>query len=122
MNPCKHEFCTYGPNDVAQIITTIEECDKKCPLGSTYILKDSPKCCGECRQTHCVFDNKLYKPNDKWLSADGCISYTCVENEWHLMVSSFKEICPSISHCRQEDIVQDGCCKICKTTSNALCI
>lgn len=113
-DPCKQEMCAYGPNQSTQILSTVTTCDVNCPKGFSYVNKDPlGKCCGECVHTECVFENKLYKPMQQWKSADNCTSYICEKKGNILMVSSSQEICPDVSSCPKDQLVDEGCCKIC---------
>lgn len=115
-DPCKHEQCTYGPNDSLIVSTLQETCDNKCAPGFEYMIKDVTKCCGECIQTQCVFEGELFEPLQEWKSADNCTSYTCIRKNDILMVSSMRETCPDVSTCPEHLLSQEegSCCKYCK--------
>ncbi|XP_030375562.1 hemocytin [Scaptodrosophila lebanonensis] len=111
---CKHELCSIGPNGIAQVITTLEQCQIDCAPGYTYQKLNSSKCCGECVQTACVFKDKLYKPNELWYSHDNCTQYSCLEKENVLIISSSHETCPDVVQCAPHLLYDEGCCKRCK--------
>lgn len=115
-DPCKHEQCTYGPNNTPQVLTNQEICDNKCAPGFEYMIRDINKCCGECIQTQCVFEGQLFEPLQQWLSEDNCTSYTCAQKNGILMVSSVRESCPDVSLCPEHLLYkkEGSCCSICK--------
>uniref|UniRef100_A0A1I8NWB1 Hemocytin n=1 Tax=Stomoxys calcitrans TaxID=35570 RepID=A0A1I8NWB1_STOCA len=114
---CKILQCTFGPHDSAQVVTNTVTCDTKCGPGFEYKRKDLSKCCGECVQTQCVLDGKLYEANEQWPSAvDNCTTFACVKKGESLIVSSMKETCPDVSDCPEHLLMpqEDSCCKLCK--------
>lgn len=112
---CKQEQCAYGPDGIAQVISTLEQCTTDCPAGYSYQKLDKSKCCGECVQTSCVFENKLYDANAVWSSPDNCTHYICLKKDKLLMVSSSIEVCPDVSHCAAHLQYVEGCCNRCKS-------
>ncbi|XP_034481426.1 hemocytin [Drosophila innubila] len=112
---CKLEQCSYGPNGNAQVVSTQETCKTDCAPGYSYQKLDKTKCCGECVQTSCLFEQKLYEINAAWSSPDNCTHYMCLKKDKLLMVSSSIEVCPDVSHCAPSMLYVDGCCKLCKS-------
>lgn len=55
--------------------------------GWSYRESEDDKCCGECKQAFCVFEDTLYPPGTTWSSDDNCTTYTCMEKDGQ--VSSF---------------------------------
>ncbi|ALC44456.1 Hml, partial [Drosophila busckii] len=111
---CKQEQCAYGPDGNAQVVSTLERCDTDCPTGHSYQKLDKSKCCGECVQTACIFEEKLYEPNASWSSPDNCTHYLCLQNDKLLMVSSSVDVCPDVTNCPKQLLHAEGCCKYCK--------
>lgn len=111
---CKQEQCSYGPNGNAQVISIQEQCITDCAPGYSYKKLDPSKCCGECVQTSCIFEDKLYDVDALWSSPDNCTHYMCLKKDKVLMVSSSVEVCPDVSRCAPHNIYVEGCCKHCK--------
>lgn len=49
-----------------------------------------------------------------WQSADNCTTFSCENNTGQVVVTSSRELCPDVSHCDPQDLVNDTCCQICK--------
>lgn len=124
-DPCVTVSCVHsntGTDDLVQQ-KTIQTCNKECPLGWAYQepnvkTKQKKQCCGECVQIACVVNGTVYEVNDVWQSADGCTTYECDrQSDGTLSVSGSQETCMDVSQCPEQDIYQDGCCKVCNVTS-----
>lgn len=111
---CVHESCSYGPDGSSQVVSTLEQCVTDCAPGFSYQRVDTSKCCGQCVQSSCIFEQKLYDVNAHWKSSDNCTSYICLKKDQQLMVSSSQEVCPDVGSCLSHLLYQDGCCKRCK--------
>ena len=72
------------------------------------------KCCGECRKTKCVVDNKLYEIGEVWQSDDNCTTFSCDITDSQIVISSMMPTCPDISACPPTKRYNDGCCEQCK--------
>lgn len=77
------------------------------------------QCCGECIQTHCLFNNQTYKPGDVWRSEDNCLFYECAEildeENVGVKVSSYKKACPELENCPPDQVVVRDCCPTCES-------
>lgn len=115
-NPCLTKRCAYGPNGLAIIVEDLETCPKTtCPL-SSELKTDADKCCGVCRQTHCLFDGDVHKIDSEWKSEDNCTAFTCLRLNDTFVVNSMKETCPDVSDCPDNQRYFEGCCQRCKPT------
>jgi len=47
--------------------------------GWLYQEPGDGKCCGECKQAFCVFEDILYAPGVTWSSDNNCTTYMCME-------------------------------------------
>ena len=103
---CVIETCVDGPNITKH--KEIEVCSKQCTQvrtfyythsrlnvfiylkylidgvdknfkGWSYQEPEDGKCCGECKQAFCVFEDTLYAPGMTWSSDDNCTTYMCME-------------------------------------------
>ncbi|EFN85665.1 Hemocytin [Harpegnathos saltator] len=112
VNSCVTETCTTGPNITKHKET--EVCLKQCAQGWSYQEPEEGKCCGECKQTYCVYEDTLYAPDMTWSSDDNCTTYSCLRVNEQLSVSVSPAVCPDIKDCPEEAIYSDECCKRCK--------
>jgi len=110
---CIIETCVAGPNITKH--TEVEMCTKQCTQvrmlyllctkwlnvvilywlifkGWSYQEAEDGKCCGECKQAFCVFEDTLYPPDATWTSDDNCTAYTCVKQNKQASVFS-KNLC-----------------------------
>lgn len=73
------------------------------------------KCCGQCSQTKCISNDKLYDIGETWKeSNDNCTEFSCESRNSQPIVSGIQEVCPDISHCAEHLKYKDGCCMKCK--------
>lgn len=92
-----------------------EHCDDQCDIGYDYHLSNESVCCGECVQSHCVFENGIYEAGDNWKSVDNCTFYECSEKNGLVEITSFKKACPDIpTDCSSENLYVKDCCQYCR--------
>ncbi|XP_070162344.1 hemocytin isoform X2 [Polyergus mexicanus] len=107
---CVIETCV-GPNVTKH--KEIEVCSTQCAPGWSYRESEDGKCCGECKQAFCVFEDTLYPPGTTWSSDDNCTIYTCMGKDGQLSLAVSPVACPDITDCPAESIYYDQCCKRC---------
>lgn len=78
------------------------------------------QCCGECVQTKCRAEGKIYKVGEMWKSKDGCSFSECVQKDDSVSVSSYEKSCPELTNCPQERIFYKDCCAYCKSGKQAV--
>lgn len=49
--------------------------------GWEYEKPEDGECCGRCKQTACIIEGELHKPDEIWYSGDNCTTYQCIERE-----------------------------------------
>lgn len=108
---CVIETCIDGTNISKR--KEVEVCSQQCAQGWSYQEPEHGKCCGECKQTFCVFEDTLYTPGMTWSSDDNCTTYTCMEINEQLSLAVSPTVCPDITDCPNELIYHDQCCKRC---------
>uniref|UniRef100_A0A8C5H0F7 Intestinal mucin-like protein n=1 Tax=Gouania willdenowi TaxID=441366 RepID=A0A8C5H0F7_GOUWI len=104
-----------------KINCTVKQCNESCELGMKYVQKDTDKCCGKCKPTHCVItDNgtkqllivKTWSP-----PKNKCEVLVCVKTEDTLVIVNSTVPCPHFneSEClpNTTQTAADGCCKTC---------
>ncbi|XP_050302983.1 hemocytin [Anthonomus grandis grandis] len=114
---CKTVTCKKHSesNQLSKEVST-QTCTKNCSKGWEYI-ESTTECCGKCVQTSCILsDSELKKPNETWMSEDGCKTYSCSDAGDQLVVTSTTEGCPYIGKCPKENIYKKGCCYYCNAT------
>lgn len=104
---CIIETCVDGPNITKR--KEVEVCSKQCAQvrtlyhmhlhlnvfihlryfintilifkGWSYQEPEDGKCCGECKQAFCIFEDILYAPGMTWSSDDNCTTFTCMKTD-----------------------------------------
>lgn len=77
------------------------------------------QCCGECVQTKCRAEGKIYQIGDMWKSNDGCTFSECVRKGDSVSVSSFKKTCPELKNCPKGKVFVKDCCSYCESGKQA---
>ncbi|XP_028304413.1 intestinal mucin-like protein [Gouania willdenowi] len=105
-----------------KINCTVKQCNESCELGMKYVQKDTDKCCGKCKPTHCVItDNgtkQLLIEGETWSPPKNkCEVLVCVKTEDTLVIVNSTVPCPHFneSEClpNTTQTAADGCCKTC---------
>ncbi|XP_014469310.1 PREDICTED: hemocytin isoform X2 [Dinoponera quadriceps] len=109
---CVTETCTTGPNITKHM--EVEVCSKQCAQGWSYQEPEDDRCCGECKQTYCIYEDILYTPGTTWSSDDNCTTYSCSKVNELLSISVSPTACPDIKDCPEKAIYHDQCCKRCE--------
>ncbi|XP_065200216.1 hemocytin isoform X2 [Planococcus citri] len=115
-DPCRTMHCVQNSETgEVSIEQVIQLCNTTCDLGERYVKSRDDVCCGRCIQEMCVDENlTLHYPNTSWNSSDGCIKYECTPE---LKMTAFVEVCPDVTDCPEESIINKGCCRECKKQS-----
>ncbi|KAL6266408.1 hypothetical protein P5V15_003260 [Pogonomyrmex californicus] len=113
---CVVETCVDGPNITKH--RKVETCSKQCAQGWSYQEPADGKCCGECKQAFCVFEDILYAPDMTWSSDDNCTTYTCMKTNEQLSLVMSPVACPDLTDCPDKFIYHDQCCKRCNISVN----
>lgn len=113
-DPCVKRKCVFGKNKSPIVSEEHEKCSvTNCSLGfKLQIAKD--KCCGQCVQEKCVFNNVTMDINSTWLSSDNCTTFKCSMMEKQLIISSSQATCSDVSDCPIELKYFENCCERCK--------
>lgn len=82
------------------------------------VVKDG-QCCGECVQTKCRADERVYTIGDMWKSKDGCTFSECVKRGDAVSVTSYKKTCPELNNCPEENVSIKDCCPYCQIGKQA---
>ncbi|KFB43437.1 laccase 1 [Anopheles sinensis] len=93
------------------------ECNTTCPEGFEAQLSDN-HCCPQCVQARCKFDERFYRAGESWESPDGCLEYRCNKEDGFFAISSSRKQCPPVGNCPTQDLVDNGCCKVCNRTDS----
>ncbi|XP_015177061.1 PREDICTED: hemocytin [Polistes dominula] len=115
-NDCITQICTSKDNGAIKA-SDYKTCSEDCPMGWKYQAPIDDKCCGECQQMYCVYENMLYEPDETWSSDDNCTTYTCLEKDNQFMIIRSSVDCPDVTHCPKESLYNDGCCQKCNLPS-----
>uniref|UniRef100_A0A2A4J1D5 VWFC domain-containing protein n=1 Tax=Heliothis virescens TaxID=7102 RepID=A0A2A4J1D5_HELVI len=112
--PCKNTSCARDYNGRLTHKDSVQACPRGCRRGWAAVPPPPGVCCGGCVQTHCVVDDKVIAPGTVWQSPDNCTTYTCDKSGDDVYVTSSPPVCPDVSACKPEHIVNDTCCRVCK--------
>ncbi|KAJ8725925.1 hypothetical protein PYW08_004108 [Mythimna loreyi] len=119
-DPCKNITCGRDYNGKLAHLERVATCSKDCKRGSTYLLPPPGECCGHCQQTACVVDGELKEPGTTWHSEDNCTTYSCEKSGDELSTTSSRVLCPDVSACAPENLVNVSCCQVCQEQPEAL--
>ncbi|XP_037906150.1 hemocytin-like, partial [Hermetia illucens] len=111
--PCLSYTCSYGPDGLPLVIGEKKVCETTCNEGFEYIVEEG-KCCGNCIQTMCNYNQTFYKPGDIWYSDDNCTTFKCEIRETNFFIEVSTETCPDVATCPDNQKYEDGCCIRCK--------
>uniref|UniRef100_A0ACB8G2W7 Uncharacterized protein n=3 Tax=Sphaerodactylus townsendi TaxID=933632 RepID=A0ACB8G2W7_9SAUR len=126
---CETCICSHKRDPVSK--TNLVECepiqcDTACSVGYEYHV-NAGECCGTCIQVTCTINingtTQMLKPGDIWQpEASNCSHYECEKEEDKLILVNTRRACPIFDpkECSPNEIelTPDGCCKICKPTTN----
>ncbi|XP_040183643.1 mucin-2-like [Rana temporaria] len=126
LDKCKNCVCSNSrKGSGAEIECTDVPCNKQCPQGYELVNSTSD-CCGDCKQTHCVINDKagliLLQPGASRKSEyDSCTVYECTVIKGQFSRSVSQTPCPYFNedNCIPGtiELSPNGCCKKCIETS-----
>ncbi|CAH0701554.1 unnamed protein product [Spodoptera exigua] len=119
-DPCKNITCARDFNGQLTHKESVATCSLQCNKGWTYVAPPAGVCCGHCVQTACVVDDKVVAPGTTWQSADNCTTYSCEVSGAEVLVSASSQLCPDVSHCAPDNLLNGTCCQICEERPEAL--
>ncbi|XP_026747695.1 hemocytin-like [Trichoplusia ni] len=119
-DPCKNVTCARDASGRLTQQESVATCAEDCRRGWLYERPAPGVCCGHCRQKDCVVDDKLIPPGTTWHSDDNCTTYSCDQTGEEVFVTSSKQLCPDVSACAPENLVNDTCCQVCEEHPEAL--
>ncbi|CAK1581500.1 unnamed protein product [Parnassius mnemosyne] len=119
-NPCVNITCARDASGQLAHKESTESCARDCPRGWRYAAPGAGLCCGKCVQEACVVDDQLRKPGETWQSADNCTTYACDQDGEEFFTKSSYQLCPDVSNCAAEDLVNETCCQVCKLKPSPL--
>ncbi|XP_049862899.1 hemocytin [Schistocerca gregaria] len=93
-NPCVILSCEETEDGIAKK-THVEKCQTQCQEGWEYRPPVSPaRCCGECKQSGCLFNGQLFPEAATWESADHCTKYYCLQLNGTFQIDAVLTACP----------------------------
>nr|XP_034840347.1 hemocytin-like [Maniola hyperantus] len=113
-NPCKNFTCTRDVTGRLSHEASVESCTKECSVEQKYVEPAAGVCCGHCVQDKCVVGEELKQLGESWQSPDNCTTYSCDGSIGQVVVTSAPELCPDVSGCAPENLVNQSCCQVCK--------
>ncbi|KAG6461849.1 hypothetical protein O3G_MSEX012891 [Manduca sexta] len=113
-NPCVNVSCSRDADGKLAHTESVQACDKSCRRGWSYRAPAPAQCCGRCVQSACVLPDRLVEPGSTWQSEDNCTTYSCDQAGEEIFVTSARPICPDVSKCEPEDLVNETCCQVCR--------
>lgn len=114
-DPCFKQRCIYSAGSQIPIAAGEKEtCPiSDCPIG--FKMEIAPeKCCGECKQQKCTFDQNVFDVGATWASSDNCTLFKCNIISNQFVISNSMPTCPDISDCPKEHRYFTDCCERCK--------
>ncbi|RVE53530.1 hypothetical protein evm_001900, partial [Chilo suppressalis] len=119
-DPCKNITCSRDATGTIAHSESVETCSRDCSRGWVYEEPESGVCCGRCVQDSCIVEDELKKPGSTWSSPDNCTTFSCTRVGADLIVSAARPVCPDVSHCPPQLIVNGTCCQTCEPKADDL--
>ncbi|XP_039747124.1 hemocytin isoform X2 [Pararge aegeria] len=113
-NPCKNYTCARDVTGRLSHETSVENCVKECNKDQKYVEPGVGVCCGHCVQDKCIVGDELKQLGESWKSPDNCTTYSCDGTVGQVSLTSSPELCPDVSDCAPENLVNQTCCQVCK--------